>query len=163
MPFMKVIIATVLLALCVIGFGQDKFPDFPDTPTRHFVESLIEDLHKHKVVVKLIGFCKPPPPLRYERAVTLHVAYQTFIDPKVRARLGSGYADIVLRVGKACALHEKELASLGVDVEAMKLHLRALALGEGFPDVAPNHWASKATRALKELGLLKGYPDGTFR
>ena len=53
--------------------------------------------------------------------------------------------------------------SMGVDVEAMKLHLKALTLGEGFPDVPPSHWATKATRELKDRGLLKGYPDGLFR
>lgn len=52
---------------------------------------------------------------------------------------------------------------MGVDVGAMKLHLKALPQDEGFEDVPPTHWASKAARELKGLGLLRGYPDGLFR
>ncbi len=159
---MKLALMIALLVSCAIGGGQDHFPDVPTTASRPFVQSVIEELFERKILMRP-SLCKPAPSPRYEQAVALYAAYQAFIDPRVRTRLGSGYADIVLRVRKASAVREKELASLGVDVEAMKLHLHALALGEGFPDVPPNHWASKATRALKELGLLKGYPDGLFR
>ncbi|HIE52679.1 MAG TPA: hypothetical protein EYP85_13065 [Armatimonadetes bacterium] len=32
-----------------------------------------------------------------------------------------------------------------------------------FPDVPPNHWAYQAVRELSALGLVEGYPDGTFK
>lgn len=159
---MKLALMIALLVSCAMGVGQDHFPDVPTTPTRPFVQSVIEELFERKILMRP-SLCKPAPSPRYEQAVALHAAYQAFIDPKVRARLGSGYADLVMEVRKASALREKELASLGVDVEAMKLHLCALAQGKGFADVPPNHWASKATRSLKDLGLLKGYPDALFR
>lgn len=158
---MKLVVMIAVLASCGIGVGQ-VFPDVPINAAQPSVQVVIEELLERKILMRP-SLCKPAPSPRYEQAVALYAAYQAFIDPKVRTRLGTRYSDIVTRVRRASASREMELASLGVDVEAMKLHLHALALGEGFPDVPPNHWASKATRSLKELGLLKGYPDGTFR
>jgi chromosome segregation ATPase len=37
------------------------------------------------------------------------------------------------------------------------------ALSISFKDVPENHWAYKAVIALSKLGIMSGYPDGTFR
>jgi hypothetical protein len=168
----------MMLALCLVlamtgsaGEGQAQFPDVPESYLRgkgqdqvQQLRDLMDELTRRGVVQVPFKGRGPSPGIRYEAAVYFYAAYQAFVhDPKVKPRLGAHYSDIVANVRRAAATLEKELASMGVDVAAMKLHLKALALGEGFPDVPPTHWASKATRELKALGLLKGYPDGLFR
>jgi len=145
-----------------LGATQDPFPHVSND------ESVIKLINHLKVRLDIHGWpagCRRPPgpPTRYEEAVFLHAAYRYFIEPKVKHKLGSDYRKLVESVERTASLRTRELASMGVDVEAMKLHLKALTLGEGFPDVPPSHWATKATRELKDRGLLKGYPDGLFR
>ncbi len=43
------------------------------------------------------------------------------------------------------------------------LLLPVVALGVSFKDVPVNHWAYDAVNAVSELGIISGYPDGTFR
>lgn len=44
------------------------------------------------------------------------------------------------------------------------LGLARPALAQGpFSDVPPNHWAYEAINELASRGILKGFPDGTFR
>lgn len=31
-----------------------------------------------------------------------------------------------------------------------------------FPDVPPDHWAAQAVQLMANLGIMIGYPDGTF-
>ncbi len=38
-----------------------------------------------------------------------------------------------------------------------------LAFGISFKDVPVNHWAYDAVNEVSELGIISGYPDGTFR
>ncbi|MCX8052516.1 MAG: S-layer homology domain-containing protein [Armatimonadetes bacterium] len=55
----------------------------------------------------------------------------------------------------------------------MKILMPILVLGlllgnhasatEPFKDVPSNHWAAEAVQKLKDKGILKGYPDKTFR
>lgn len=168
----------MMLALCVVvamtgsvGEGQDQFPDVTEEhyKTRQIRDQgathpIVEELKQRGVIPSQSPTGHRLSNTRYEDAVAIHAAYQAFAhDPKIKHRLGVHYRYMVGQVWLASALLEHELASMGVNVAAMKLHLRALALGEGFPDVPPTHWASKATRELKDLGLLKGYPDGLFR
>ncbi len=37
------------------------------------------------------------------------------------------------------------------------------AASEGFKDVPADHWAAEAVNTLAQQGILKGYPDNTFR
>lgn len=37
------------------------------------------------------------------------------------------------------------------------------ALANGFPDVAPSHWAAKQIKILSQQSVIVGYPDGTFK
>lgn len=36
-------------------------------------------------------------------------------------------------------------------------------LAQSFKDVPAEHWAADSVKTLAEAGILKGYPDGTFR
>lgn len=61
----------------------------------------------------------------------------------------------------------RELRSIGVDMAEAYSHLEAAEslirrFEKSFTDVPKNHWASTATRELKTLGILNGYPDGKF-
>ena len=44
-------------------------------------------------------------------------------------------------------------------VSVLMLSIPAFA----YPDVSPNHWASKEIELLTEQGVIIGYPDGTFK
>lgn len=63
---------------------------------------------------------------------------------------------------------EAELAASGVDVDAARASLdvrTGTAPGEvvrRFSDVPQNHWAFDAVESSRVLGILRGYPDGTF-
>lgn len=160
---------SLLLAMASsVAEGQDQFPDVPESYWQRQaqgspVRDLINELKRRGVVPSQDPMGHPSRETRYEHAVALYAAYQAFVhDPKVRRRLGADYVDIVASVRRAAATLEKELASMGVDVAAMKLHLKALGLGEGFPDVPPTHWASKATRELKGSGIAEGLPRRAF-
>jgi hypothetical protein len=107
--------------------------------------------------------CGPPPEERYEEAVILHAAYQFFKQPEVKQKLGSDYRGLSESVRQAATIRERELESIGVDVLNMKLHLRQLALAEGFPYARPTQWSPTATGELMNRGPLKGYSDGLFR
>ncbi|MCL5104894.1 MAG: S-layer homology domain-containing protein [Armatimonadetes bacterium] len=37
------------------------------------------------------------------------------------------------------------------------------AISSGFKDVPKDHWAADSVRVVSEAGIMKGYPDGTFR
>lgn len=37
------------------------------------------------------------------------------------------------------------------------------AIGKLFPDVNSNHWAAAQIKELSEMGVIVGYPDGTFK
>ncbi len=36
-------------------------------------------------------------------------------------------------------------------------------IGKLFPDVNSNHWAAAQIKELSEMGVIVGYPDGTFK
>ncbi|HWD39250.1 MAG TPA: S-layer homology domain-containing protein [Fimbriimonas sp.] len=142
----------------------------------------------------------------YEFAVAYHAAYSNLLtmedelrkefDRISRAEPGSQQADLDLKEAKeelrkmkdpafrkavgsierATKEFDRELRSLGVDVESMKLYEQSArsfigsaqvpepgASFKQFPDVPANHWAAKAVRALRSEGILHGYPDGPFR
>ena len=43
------------------------------------------------------------------------------------------------------------------------LLIPAILLGASFKDLNPKHWAYEAVVKLAEMGIITGYPDGTFR
>lgn len=160
---MRTLLTLVLTASITLTIAQDRFPDVPEQYTGGpNVEILVDELRWLKII-EGEAWPRSSDMSRFEQAVAIYAGYRALMEPKLSRRIGNGYAWMANKLRRATMLREKELASLGVDVEGMKQHLRALELGEGFPDVPPNHWASKATRAFKDKGLLKGYPDGLFR
>lgn len=165
---MKLWMGLLFVSLAAAPFAQDQFPDVPERVYERMagqftIEALIHDLVQAGVVARPPWHCIGAKLTRYEQAVFIYTAYRALIEPRHMRKLGKSYGDTLADLKRATSTLEKELASMGVDVEAMKLHLKALALGQGFPDVPPTHWASKATLELKSKGLLKGYPDGLFR
>ncbi|GIV17416.1 MAG: hypothetical protein KatS3mg022_2851 [Armatimonadota bacterium] len=51
------------------------------------------------------------------------------------------------------------VASIAVAIVA----LPSLAQTAGFKDVPPDHWAAAAVQEVVAKGIMKGFPDGTFR
>ncbi len=165
---MKWVVILVVVLAAAAPRAQDQFPDVPERYYERMagqftIDAVIHDLFEMGVVARPPWLAENAKMSRYEQAVCIYAAYRALIEPKQMRKLGKSFQDTLADLKRAAATLEKELASMGVDVGAMKLHLKALALGQGFPDVPPNHWASKATAELKEKGLLKGYPDGLFR
>jgi hypothetical protein len=42
------------------------------------------------------------------------------------------------------------------------LALAATGKHHSFPDVPADHWAAQAVQLVADLGIMIGYPDGTF-
>jgi len=72
--------------------------------------------------------------------------------------LVEGYPDGTFKPGRA--LSRAELATLLVRAQNLPLPNVTSA---PFKDVPKSHWAAKYITAAKNEGLVKGYPDGTFR
>jgi hypothetical protein len=73
--------------------------------------------------------------------------------------LVQGYPDGTFRPERA--LTRAELATLLVRAKVLKLPNRAAR--KVFKDVKPTFWAAKYIEVAKREGLIKGYPDKTFR
>jgi len=69
-----------------------------------------------------------------------------------------GYPDGSFKPDRA--LTRAELATLLVRARDIDL---PDVIGKPFPDVAKTHWAARYISAAAEMGLVEGYPDGTFR
>jgi|GEM_PF-308468 len=73
--------------------------------------------------------------------------------------LVEGYPDGTFKPERA--LSRAELATLLVRARGLELPERITE--RVFPDIPTTHWASKYIKVAVEMGLVKGYPDGTFR
>lgn len=73
--------------------------------------------------------------------------------------LVEGYPDGTFRPERA--LTRAELATLLVRAKGLKLPKGQAT--QVFKDVKPSFWAAKYLEVAKTAGLVKGYPDGTFR
>jgi len=74
--------------------------------------------------------------------------------------LVEGYPDGTFQPDRA--LTRAELATLMVRAKGLKLPTDRQAK-KVFKDIAPDFWAAKYIEVAKREGLIKGYPDGTFR
>lgn len=83
-----------------------------------------------------------------------YVAWTTAFAPEIRA-LGTSSEAVMAQVD-GCR-------SLAGDIVALcKKRLAALGAAPEFPDVDRSHWAYMAIQALRDAGILAGYPGGTF-
>ncbi len=64
----------------------------------------------------------------------------------------------------------RELDSIGGEpaqllrlAKTFQARVRRIAAGRAFIDVPSGHWAAEAVRELKDLGILRGYPGGSFK
>ena len=74
------------------------------------------------------------------------------------AGLIEGYPDGTFRPNRA--LSRAELATLLVRAKGEEL---PEVKRNVFPDIPKSHWAAPYIQAAKDMGLVKGYPDGTFK
>ncbi len=72
--------------------------------------------------------------------------------------LVEGYPDGTFKPERA--LSRAELATLLVRAKGVDL---PKVEGNIFSDLSASHWAARYVAAAQEMGLVKGYPDGTFR
>jgi hypothetical protein len=83
---------------------------------------------------------------------------RTSIEHSGTVGLVEGYPDGTFRPERA--LSRAELATLLVRAKGVTLPTADKSV---FPDVSRSHWAARYVAAAEEMGLVKGYPDGTFR
>jgi len=81
------------------------------------------------------------------------------IDDSGTVKLVQGYPDGTFR--PETSLSRAELATLLVRAKGVKLPARQAR--KVFKDVSPKSWAAKYIEIAYMAGLLKGYPDGTFK
>jgi hypothetical protein len=72
--------------------------------------------------------------------------------------LTEGYPDSTFKPERA--LTRAELATLLVRARGIEL---PDVPSRPFPDVSKSHWATRYIAAAEQMGLIQGYPDGTFR
>ncbi len=128
----------------------------------------------------LYGFRRPGS--RYEYAVGVHAAESRRLErlESFLAKPSSDVEQAALVRGevllsfyrRADAEFSKELTDIGVTPDDRQTRLAALtrqieanapARTRLFRDVPADHWAAKAVSDLRALGLLDGYPDGSYR
>ncbi len=86
---------------------------------------------------------------------TSHWAYTSILKAE-KAGLMRGYPDGTFRPDTAVSRAEMTLLLARMITESY--------MGEAeFPDVPRGHWAEEEIAALANMGILSGYPDGTFR
>ncbi len=135
------------------ALAQDQFPDVPEN---HWAYEALANMKKNGLLVGYPDglFRGPRPATRYEMAVAIHATYQYLknITDNLAAEIAKlgkdgydhkgledalkalqadvaamkGWGDDIANLKKMAATFEKELASLGVDVEAMKKDLKDL-------------------------------------
>jgi hypothetical protein len=124
---------------------------------------------------------------RYECAVMTHVAWQNLrkfvgFDSDGNRTLSALKTDELRLLARWFPLVEGLLHDLGIELEYLGLSKSTVAsqiveterayaamgvtlqrsAGGRFSDLPVGHWAEKEVLALRRLGLLNGYPDGTF-
>lgn len=80
-----------------------------------------------------------------------------FIKYLLNRRLVAGYPDGTFRPKASLTRAEAVTLLLGIVEPVFEKS------GTGFKDVKPGHWAYRNIMAANGAGILKGYPDGTFR
>jgi hypothetical protein len=56
----------------------------------------------------------------------------------------------------------RELNAMGQSRYSVLRDLKKVAGGQPMSDIGPDHWAHPHVKNLRDRGILKGYPDGTF-
>lgn len=87
----------------------------------------------------------------------------------VKVGAHSGVSRSRVAIGKEVLALKKTVAEQNAQIQKLTALLNGVAGTKMkadhttlFPDVAANHWAYEAVSDLSRLGLVEGYPDGTF-
>ena len=180
MPFLPVLAMTLLVGHGDLyrhsGYSVSGKPWFDAGMTRAKEEGLLTGYSREALPTD-----KPSLMSRYECAVVFHATLTNqlnLIDDAAKSQGAEARrrmvraASLLAFYRKASVEYRKELDSLGVPeemgIDRLSLAVRrarAHVAGEPGPfrDVPADHWAAKAVGDLRALGLLDGYPDGSFR
>jgi len=87
--------------------------------------------------------------------------YEAAVDNLIKLGVVNGYPDGTYKPGNIVT--RAEMAKLVVVAMGLKDAADAVKANTIFSDVKADHWASGYINVAVNLGILKGYPDGTFK
>lgn len=87
--------------------------------------------------------------------------YAEAVDILSDLKVVSGYSDGTYKPGNS--VKRSEMAKLLIVAMGKENYAASLEGNTNFNDVSAGHWASGYINLASSLGLIKGYPDGTFR
>lgn len=87
--------------------------------------------------------------------------YEEAVNALVELRIVSGYEDNTFRPNNK--ITRAEFLALLLNLSGKKIETEANVENEPFNDIPRSFWARDLVLGGYKLGLLKGYPDGTFR
>jgi hypothetical protein len=165
------------LASLTLACGQTRYPDIP---LNHWIYADLGQLRNAGVFDKMVevngyfkihAFYSGPPTLASDLAEIIVAGCKATV--KLASKLQAGNdrpsIDRLLSVRKpVCELvakFEREIRSSGEDPQELRQTvLSALSpLTPQFKDVPSDDWAAKQVLELRQLGIIQGYPDGTFQ
>ena len=111
------------------------------------------------VVILLLACLAPPSAGRLRPA---EASDQPLGDPGTTADPVLSVSSLQQHLDQLFETQNQQLDSLQARLDLVSQDLQALqAAGAPFPDLS-GHWAASAVLALKERGIVSGYPDGNF-
>lgn len=133
------------------------YPDIVETWATHEALTLF---HRHKLIVLPWRGNYVYPRLYF--AVAAREAHKQVPNlVNARRELRDPLEDILSGLALLIDEFQVELRTLGCDPVQMRVDIDNVYPG-GFKDVPATHWAASAIKALRDKGLLKGYPGKTF-
>lgn len=169
------LLMALLLALIAPSQAQRNQPKaFQDVRKGHWAYAEAASLRKAGLKMAYIPFERDPRVVtRYEFAVCIdrclqEVGLVSYGKPGSATGAHPLTRSIAVSLARLVKEFRDELRDLGVNVPKVSERLRA-AIGppdppgsQPFPDVPPDHWSFHAVESLRQKGILRGYPDGTF-
>jgi hypothetical protein len=132
---------------------------FPDVKIGYWVDKQISLLAMGKVIT---GY--PDGTFKPEGNITRAEMCSLLI--KALDLLASYEAAAATKEAKATTLEAKsKVATSEMQTKVSTVEIKAAVTDEatGFKDVGPKHWAAKFVKKANKIGVVLGYPDGTFK
>ena len=159
----NVLLTGLFVFAAAVAIAQDAPDMFKDMPKGHWAYMTCEKLRKVGVLDGYPDryFLGKYALTRYEFAVAADRTLQII---KRRSDAGKRTTDeqaaLVRRLTNEFRI---ELASMGITHEQTTVTINQAQGLPGFKDVPPDHWAYPAVERLRQKGILRGYPDGSFQ
>lgn len=88
-------------------------------------------------------------------------SYEGVVERIYELGIVNGLSDTVFAPNKSVT--RAEIAKMLVKVKGLDSYAESVSLASSFSDVPDSHWGKNYIQVAVDLGLLKGYEDGTFK